>query len=225
MNPLEIIDYITGKKYLDKVKEEPFRSDENTFNDIIRIFSKGVFVEDNIKATDNYKVFYENEPDIARLVPDDRKEEYFYAMKIEQCSSAIPAKYLFLLKKCYETYGTLNNLGLVLPKSNLKVLFSEGTISEGYTLEQIIKSLVDKSYSPFRKGSYKNEVGDFVEVYLEKVNRVAILPKDIADKLTDEDIKQIEVKKGALTLAGVNILKTGKYVGVCDRVYNLKCLL
>lgn len=226
MNPLEIIDYIFGKEYLAELKKEPYRANENTLKEVLDIFSRGLFIKDNIEATDNFKAFYEAEPDIARMIEDEKKEEFFYAAKLGMCSPVIPAKYLFLLKKSYETYGTLNNIGFVLPKSNLKELFSKGTLAEGYTLEEVIRSLIQREYTPFRKGSYKNAIGeDSIELFLEKINRVAIVPEDIASRLTDDDIRLIEVKKGLLTLNGVNILSTNKYLGVSRKVYDLRCLI
>lgn len=218
--------YIQGKKFTGELTKEPVRCTPEMVNKFIEGVRQSVYGSINLKTISNPKEFYRCEPDIERLFETkEEREEVFYAMKCEKYSPVIPSKFLFLILKCKEQFKSINYLPKVLSAGDVNKLFSKGTIADGLTLEEVIKSLVDSQYqvlSPFKRVV---QVHGYWEVLLEEDDAIIFIPDGLKSKLSERDYDNIKIGPKDLLLNNKPLRYFGGYFGACNSKLDLTGLI
>lgn len=217
-------DYILGKKFISEMKE-PYRAEEGLLEKTSHIFNISPTAEQNLKLLESAQKFYELEPDIAKRIPVKKREECFYGMKLEYCSPVIPARAMYFLLKCKNDFGTVNYFPKVFPKPLLKVLFSKGYIAEGYTLNDVLCTIISPNYKPLSLTFPAVSIGEYSEVYIRSTDGIALVPNDIRDKLNYDDIENLEVRDNSIYCGNIPIKFIGSYYGSINSTYDLRGLI
>lgn len=218
--------YIRGKRVLDAPKVSPYRGTKEDLQfglDLLNVSQTATY---NLKIIENAKLFWNNEPDLKEQVAACKREEIFYALKNNMITPVIPAKALFYIHKVYEKYPSLNLLPKALPASLLNSLITPGYIQEEYSLFDVIASIVNPNYIPIDSTRcVKN--GDYFDIYIEDTDMIAIIPKDIKEKLREDDISRIKVKEGkGLMLGDLPLINlSGAPLKITDSVYDLRRII
>lgn len=225
MKITEAADYILGRKFMEG-KRKQFRGTSEVLElgrklvDIYPTMSK------NLNLLESDTIFYKMEPDVFEKVPKEMREELFYSMKLNQLSSIVPAKTLYFLDKCYKLYGSMNLLPRVIPASYLKQMFTEGHLAEGYNLRDVICSLYDEKYKPISDGDLVVPNRDNWDIYIEETDMVAIIPTEIKEKLTYDDIKRLQIKNKQIVLGELPIrFLSDKHIGATNSIYDLSTIV
>lgn len=168
-------------------------SEINKLHDILSINAK---LKDAFDATEDGNYFFKTFPEIGKMLDKHVLIDVFYAYKMGKYYHGVPNKLIFILRKAFEAYGTKHvNKALesctALLKPYIGCIYKS---SEGdYTIKDIIDNLCGYSTTLLTDANLKCDVGDnLYEVYISNVDRVAIIPRDIAERLSYEDCLNLE---------------------------------
>ncbi len=218
---VDAYDYILGRKFLGVAKREPFRGSKDTLKLGKELLNKHTTSKSNLNVLEVASAFYKAEPDFAHDVPPNQREEVFYALKLNFVSPIVPAKILFLIEKTFSLYGTLNLIPKVFPKSDLDDLFAEGYLQSGYTLRDVLCTLYDEKYMPLSIGNLAVPNKENWDIYIKETDMVAIVPSQIKERLTQDDILKLSIKNKRIMLGDKELRFIGDYYGAVNSCYDL----
>lgn len=225
MRIVEAADYILGRRFLSEEVVEPFRGSLELLQLGRNLLQKHQTASLNLDQLESYKVFYKMEPDLEKEVAKEAQEELFYALKLNYLSPLIPAKSLYLFTKIYNLYGSLNLIPKALPRADLSLLFTKGYVAEGYTVRDVLCTLFDEQYKPLSEGELCVPNKKNWDIYIEETDMVAIVPTEIRNRLTNDDIKRLKVEGKEIKLGGTPIRFLGTQVGAVNSTYDLSGLV
>lgn len=225
MKILEAHDYIIGKRFTKKVKE-PVRCTQEMIDNFIEACKSSSTAAVNLKILESAKAFYDCEKVVAKLIPVAEREEVFYAMKAEKFSPIIPAKFLFLFNKVKEQLESFNLLTVGLTSGDINTLFAEGTLAEGYSVRDVIKSLYQKEFEPVSESVRGIQIKDYWEVCIEKENVIIFIPDKLRARLSDDDLEEITIGKDALMVYGKPLrFLSSDYYGVVRNLLDMRKMI
>lgn len=226
MKILEMYPYMLGKKFTTEEKKEPVRCTQEMVARFNKAMKSSITAEDNLAMVEDYRAFYDYEPGISMLIPNNEKEEVFYAAKLEYFSPVIPSRFLYLLTKVQKEAKSFNLIPVVLSAYDVKKLFAKGTIADGYCLRDVICTLFQKEYKPVSDAVRGVKIDDYWEVCSEKDNRIILLPDKLRQQLSDDDLEEIRVVKGNVMLGQLQLrFVSSNYYGAYNKVYDMRGLV
>lgn len=188
------------------------------------------------KATDNVASFYDKckvadaieiGEDVAPTATERRAAliEIFYAAKLGYYLKGVPSRLVYILHKAKEMGWTPyvnRQLERVLPLiQTYAEKYFEGT--EKYNVQDVINSEWRINANLLTNVNFKIEYEDGWEVWLPKVERVAVLPKDMGEMLSFKDCERIEYDtRNGLTLDGTPLRVLGARIGVTKDDFDLR---
>lgn len=221
-------DFIVGTKSTGNViTKEIYRYQEDDDIEASMIFQvKSKTAMSNLIRTNNANSFYKAEPDVAIAIGKEKRDEYFYIMKTGLYSEVVPAKFIYMLQECYKQHGTYNMLFKFIPPANAKEVLSENYLGlEDLKLVDVIKSF-DKNFVPISKSNLIVKNGEYYDVYIPAKDRIAIVPKEVAEEINPEKLKEYKVAKGEIVDEnGRPISSYGNYIGVHSDTYDMRDLI
>jgi hypothetical protein len=220
MTIIEKEQYIRGNQHTGEVVS-PFRASMEDYNVWEELLYSSTGAPRLLQVTESSSQFFQLEPDIAQYVPKKSRDEMFYALKNGFFSPCVPAKCLYLVNKIYNTHRLCNLVPKLLPKE----VFAKNYLAGGFTLLDVIATLCDKRYTPLARHMLSSSYGDHHEVYVNATDMIAAIPADIASKLSEEEIFQMEVDNDGLKIKGVYIAFMGGRHGACNSKYDLRKLV
>ena len=222
---MEAYDYIVGKKFVEGEELHPIRCNQEMVDRFIEALDTSPTAYKNLDMLDVDTQFFKLETTVRDLIPEEEREEVFYACKMEKFSPVIPSKFLYLIKLVYEQNGSYNLIPVSLSSSDLKRLFTKGTIAEGYCLKDVICKLFDSSYSPISESTRGVKVGDYWEVVLNNGKAITFIPDKLKSELSSDDLELLCVKGNRVMLQDMELRKlSSSYIGICDKIYDLRGL-
>lgn len=224
MNLIEMNKIILSNKK--KVVSIPILTQEDVilFKQTLLI-SKGV--SDMFEKTDDSNSFFTVYPDVKKIVGARKCVECFYAVKLGYYVADVPTKLLYILNKLFKDNDILYpNTALnkatkyLMPyiKSTFKV--SDGTVD----VHGVINSVANRHVTLLTDTCLTSTMpGADTEVFIRNCNRVAILPKSMAEMLSPSDIESLSfnVEKG-IVLGDIPIRTLGNRIGLTKDDFDLR---
>lgn len=177
---------------------------------------------DNLERVDTAEAFYELEPDVKARVLPHLKEKLFYAYKCRDYTYKIEPKALYLLKLCYNQFGSCNKIREVVNKYQLATIFSEESIEAGTCLADYVTQLIDPEFQALEPWLPIVRRKNFAEIYIAATDKVAFVDLDIADMLSYKDIDSLTVKKKEIYIGEEPLCKIGGRYGIARSTYDLR---
>lgn len=223
MTIIDTVQYITGDKFTRECPA-PYRAQHDTIQRaLIEASASGSFPQ-TIKLFNDAKSFMLTERDISLIIPKREQADVFYALKMGEYSFNVPSYCLYVLRSLYEEFGSVSLAIKALSKGQFKVFFQKNYLTDA-TMLDVIKSYIDPDYEPFTLSKLRIHHKDYDEIYIADKDMVALLPKDLSEALTDNDLPQIEVTKDGLAIKGLLLRFLGGHYGAINSIYDLRGLI
>lgn len=128
------------------------------------------------------------------------QKEVFFAMKLGYALEGVPSEHVYILTKYIESGNIYSNLPVLYPSTAYAELTS-GHINNPI---DVISDVLNIDYKPLTIDrlfvpSYTCGT-DAMEVYLPAIDKVAVLPQSLVDKLTIQNLFEITLKDKILCL-------------------------
>ena len=219
---MQVIDYaplINGIGFKVNEGKNPLYEDPSIF-EALKMLKDNNNLEEAVTATK----FFEAERELKYKIPVKYREEFFFAAKNGEVYKDVPAYLVYLINYAIKNFGSPNYFLYLANKQTLRRLLSPENFYNGVTCRDLIISLTGFSqYSPLSESNYKSRTSEQVtDIYIEEQDAIAMLPADLAEKLSTEDIKAIKLERGMLTLNGVDLLNVLGLAGVRSSTYDLR---
>ena len=192
----------------------------------IELFKSLLVINDNFKKafedTNSATIFFTQAPFIKEIVGNKIAVEVFYACKAGFYFEGVPAKLTYELSEVFKLYPDgLPNAAILSCKNSLQSYLLK--TFNGNTLLDIIENIYGKPFKLIINGVFKVRNGDFTELYVPNVDRVAIIPNDIAESISFEDCADISYEKDlGVCVKGMPIRRFGRRLGVTKDEFDLR---
>lgn len=221
MNLLEKEPYIKGQLF-SREATAPARLTMDVFKKAIDTLAMAPLGEQNLDCCELSKSFYRVEPDVRDVVPEELRDECFYAMKLGYFSKHIPAQAMYWIMKAYNQYKIPNLIFKLIPDRVFTIMSQQDYLADGYCLQDAVCSLTVPTYTPLSLQNLCVKHEDFAEIYIAKTDMVAAVPLKIAELLSPEDIRNIDVDENGLHIQHHYLRSLAGYVGAINSVYDLR---
>jgi len=189
----------------------PVPSDYERWLSILLMSETAEFV---LKETESASNFFDIEKDLALLVPEEQRTEFFYSLKNGFVAPNCPAQFIYFARVCYAKYKICNTIGPLLPRILTRYLTAKDYFGAGYTARDAICNFVNADYQPITESAPIVRCGSWYEAYLPELGTVVALPKDIGGRLSQQDVSKISLTPGVgLTLEGHPLAALGTDIG------------
>lgn len=218
--------YLCGKSFVEGESKNKLATDD-MLNRFIEIAKTSKAYSYYWKITESSQQFWNGCKDIKELFPSECLEDIFFTCKIGKHYEGVPSKLVYLLDKAKNNYKYPNLSVISIKASDLLEFCYEGSLLN-CTIHDVLCNVWQsdiKLLSSYRKRAL---FGNAVEIYVSKtvgdkqINRIAALPQDIADSLSDKDISSImfDDKKG-LVLGDSVVRQMSGHVGITMNDFDL----
>lgn len=181
---------VNNKRFEVKVPEVS-QNDCDTFR---RLVGSSKTVENVYNMTDDANSFFSMFPDIKKMFGDGVCVEVFYACKLKFVYDGVPSKLVYIVSKMLSECGNCNiNTALNRTTSLLRPYVDHIYKVDGkeYTLKDVIENMTGFSIKLLTSSVRKVKSVNCFEVYVPNVERVALLPPDIAKLLPYSECAKI----------------------------------
>lgn len=225
MNLIEFNDALLKKKNREVVSVPVLTAEDKAlFNDLI-MCNKNVKNAFDTAMSDT--VFFHTYPDIKKIV-GTKSIELFYAFKLGSDFTGVPNKAVYVLKIATQTYGATNTNRII--NSVLQYLAPYANQSyevdgETYTIKDVIENVTGKNANLLTDAIRKVKTPDkeVYEIWVPDANRVATIPIDIADLISNEDARNLYYdKKLGIMLGDTPIRTLNNRLGITQFDFNLE---
>ena len=225
MNLVEMNEAIlTGSKKQQKV---PVFNQEQLigFKKLLKVSNviEGVYEE-----TEDSNSFFSMFPDIKKVAGGSVSVEMFYAAKTGFYYPGVPARLIYILNKLfaggkYESINASLNSAIKLLQLYCKSSWKYG--EETVTMKDVIENITGKSVTLLTVSVPKTDANGVYEVWVPNVERVALLPQHIYEKLSYQDCEKIEYTPDGLSLNGMLLRTFSDRLGITKSDFDLReCL-
>lgn len=189
MTLLQLNDAIQNPKEGHRVVEKITSEDVNEFNRLISINNSSKVAFDTI---DDANAYFSIFPDIKKIIGSKKCVEVFYALKCGFVYDGVPGKLTYMLIELFKLMDKESvNRSL---NSAVKLLDKYAGYTYGdskFTVKDIIENILGKSVSLLTDYCRKVKVGDYWEVWIPGENAVALIPDDIANMLSSDNLEEL----------------------------------
>ena len=176
-----------------------------------------------LKMTESHKEFYETYSFFRLSFPDEIKEDLFYATKLGFRYEGIPTRLVYLLRKALLTHDSPNLAISAINKMSWGRFLKRGSLPNGVTIKMIVENLLGESYDTILDYRLKVKYKRWYEVYVSNVDRIALLPEEIAQQIEETDIRSIMYTKDVgLTLYEKPLRTFGSFYGIISHEFDLR---
>lgn len=186
------------------------------------VFEKSPTAATMLSYTESAMDFFTHESDLGLLIPKREWTEAFFSMRNGFTCPAVPAQFIYFAKKIFELYKIGNLIGPCLPKELSFYLNYEDYITGGFTGVNAIKAFVFEDFQPVTPDRPIVRCGDWYEAYLPVFGMVTALPISVGERLSREDLEQVTLREGVLSIHGKPLASVGGLRGVCNSLYDLR---
>lgn len=177
-----------------------------------------------LNDTDNAYEFYEANEIMRELIPNDKKEEIFYALKLGFFFEGVPTKLTYLLKLGAKAHKYPNVMISSLNANQFDKYLTANHIVGKITILDIINSIYGHKCELL--GKYKKRVvnNQAVEYYVPNTDRVLVVSPETAEYLsTAEDINALNyVKDVGVCIRDIPVRTLGGKIGLTVDEYDLR---
>lgn len=218
--------YISGKTFIYGSPKQRLATADmlNKFMEIAKISKAYSYY---LKITESSQQYWSACKDIKQLFPSECLEDIFFTFKSGKHYDGVPSKLVYLLNKAKNNYKYPNLSLISISSKDLLEFCYEDSLKDCTILDVLCNVWQSdiKVLSSYRK---RAQFGNAVEIYVNKtsegkiINRIAVLPQDIADLLSDKDISSItfDNKKGLMFSGGL-VRQLSGHVGITMSDFDL----
>lgn len=225
MNLVEMNEAIlTANKTLQKV---PSFTQEHImeFKRLLKISSR---IESSYEDTEDSNSFFSMFPDIKKILGTSVCVEVFYATKTGFYYNGIPAKLVYILSKLFMS-GSYKSVNTAI-NSAVRILSIYAKSSWDYSgtelnMKDVIENIIGKPITLLTASVPKTESNGLYELWVPNVERVALLPDYIFEKLSYQDCERVEYTTEGLALNGMLLRTFQDRLGIVKDDFDLReCL-
>lgn len=210
-------------------KKEKVKYMEVTDEQLV-LFQQLINVDQTVKqvfdSTDDVISFLSVYPDIKQIMSQSVAVECFYATKLGYLYPGVPMRLVFILSKAFKEFGkdyvnrTLNIIHKFLaPYAGNEYVCGEDT----FDLRDIIENILGRSVNLLTESKRKIQSGDCCEVFIPGVDRVALVPKDIMDRISLTDCENLKFdEKLGITIYDTPLRTFGVRLGITKSDFDLR---
>ena len=162
--------------------------------DLLRsIIPTSSFIQSLYDAVDDASAFYAQVPELKKILPHKLAAETFYASKLGYIYEGVPSRLVYILSELFRL-GDRKYVNRTLEMA-VQPLSGYAGITFGpdkITVKDVIENLIGTKVDLLTADTRKIQVDDAYEVWIDDIERVALLPKDIAKPLSKDDVKKIK---------------------------------
>lgn len=221
---VDMAPYIIGRAFSRDAKP-PIRCTSEMFQRALEVAACSDTFAATVQYCETPKDFYRLEPDIEAFIPLSEREEVFYCLKNEMYSPAVPAKCIYYIKKIYNMYNIPSLVWKCLPVATLTIFFQGNYLDQGLTLKDVINSFCDSNYVPLSTQNLSSKIKDGTEIYVPNTDMVAVVPTNIANKLSYDDLHKVQYVTEGVSVGDSPIRFMSGYHGACRSAYDLRTLV
>ena len=182
---------LKGEKKL-QVVEPVTQEDFDFFNELLSIDDS---TKNDFDCGDNANGFFKAYPDIKKAIGAERAANVFYARKLGYSCECIPNKLMFLLMSAIKEYNGTNTPNLILERVGTSIRqYANVEWKNGesiFTFKDVLDNAFGRSVNIITEYNSIVTNGDFTELYVENVDRVAVLSKDIGSLISYDDARNV----------------------------------
>lgn len=199
-------------------------------NDKLIEFKELLAISPNMKnvfsAVDDSNAFFKMFPDVKKVIGAKICAEVFYACKLGYYYDGIPSKLVYILNKAVKNCGRdFANLTVNSAVNLLRTYASAQYRYDGSTIcvKDVLDNVFGKSVDLLTTAKMKIKTGDVWEVFIPDVERVALMPDDIASMISygDCDKLSFDINKGIM-LGDVPVRTMNGRVGITRNDFDLR---
>ena len=225
MNLIELNEKIMSSSGKKEVIVPPITDDDvSTF---VKILSISSTIKDAANAYDDANSFFKAYPHIRDVVGKGKCVEVFYGYKLGVAYCEIPNKLAYIIKMARneENNEELPNVALARVVNLLKTYADSSYKTESGVLT--VKSIIDNVYGRDVKlltdGTRKVKNGSLWEIWVPDIERVAIVPEDIALMLSFDDLCSLHYDfKLGIALGDKPLRTFGDRIGITRNDFDLR---
>ena len=224
MNIIELNKIILGSEKEEIVCPLITKEDIEQFQNLLFVNSQ---IKSVFEACEDASSFYKGFADFASLIEKEKREDIFYAVKMGTYYQGIPNRLLYILRRLITAVGNrkLPNHIIELGDNLLVPYMKCDYISEAgkFTFKDILDNVCSQSVNLITDSAYSVKIsGEVYEVFIPGVERVALLPADIGERLSYEDCLNLQYDfELGVHLNGVPLRTYGNRIGVILNDFDL----
>jgi hypothetical protein len=92
-------------------------------------------------------------------------------------------------------------------------------------MRDVFKNFVDPDYEPLTAANLRIKHKNYDEVLVLQQDMVALLPKEVSERLSDRDLSDIVLTKDGLSVQGLLLRFMGGHYGGTNSIYDLRGLV
>lgn len=151
-------------------------------------------IQSDFEVTNNHNSFFANYNNILKIVGKEYASDCFYAVKLGSYFKGVPNKVAYFLEQALQAYeNTFVNSAFGCVYSILKPYEDKLFCSEAgqFTIKDIAENIIGRAVDLITIDIPKVKAGNFYEIWVPTEKRVAIVPEDIGNTLSYENIEQL----------------------------------
>lgn len=178
-------------------------------------------IEKNFLSTSSAVEFFKSAPELQKGLSKIKKMDLFYAAKSDMLLEKVPSYIVYFInqayKKCNYPNLTVSRLSLSLIKEFISML------PEGISLLNVLENIAGQRAELFNSAVRKTEFKGVYELYIPNIDKVAIIPKAIADEInTIDDYQSVQYVKGVgVCLGSIPLRVFNGALGIVCNEFNL----
>lgn len=148
----------------------------------------------DFENTNNYNSFFMNYRNILEIVGKEYASECFYAVKLGSDFQGVPNKLAYFIDCALRRNDSLYvNSAYEMIYHIIKPYEDKLFKSEHgeFTVKDVTENILGHSVKLLTDTELKVPAGKFHEVWVPDIKRVAIIPSDIGDSLSDDDLENL----------------------------------
>lgn len=222
MNLVEMNDAIlVSNKFLQKVPEI---TDDKIieFKRLLKISSR---IEAAYEETEDSNSFFSLFPDIKKIIGASLCVEIFYAVKTGFYYSGVPSKLVYILHKLFTDKKFKSvNMSLNSGITYLQLYCKSCWEYKGQTVDMrnVIENVLGRPVTLLTSSVPKTNANGLCEIWIQNVERVALLPDNIFEKLSYQDCEKVEYTPDGLSLNGILLRTFNDRLGVVKDDFDLR---
>lgn len=219
----ELRPYIVGEDFTGE--STTARIDERALEKFAQMMAESPSASITLEQCEHYKDFYAIEVDFKSAINVKDRENCFYAFKNGEYCLQVPPFAQYIIKRAWEAYKIPNLIVKVIPIPVLKEFFKKGYFAGGLTFKDVVCNIACPEYVPFSDIVVRNNVGEYVELYIEQEDMVAVVPKSIGMALDDDTLKRVKYTEYGLAVGTLLLRTMCGYNGGINSTYDLRNLV
>lgn len=218
-----------NKEIMSKKRKQIIIKNQITPDDIL-LFYDMLNISKNIQnlfeSIDDAHTFFQTYPDFKKVLSNGKAIECFYAIKKGNIWQGVPMRLVYILTRVFEENDKqLVNTALNTATGLLSRYASDTYNFEGssLTIKDIIDNIVGGNVKLLTLSNPIVKYKDCIEVFVPNVNRVAILPLDMAEYVTLDNCSTLQWDKvNGITVEGIPLRTLNNRLGITRDDFDLR---